>query len=63
MFQYATVAYETADGNSVFSVYIVTDKYVYHGDSSPTRRSQSIIYSMYTMYLENSFVVDEVSVG
>jgi len=62
VFQYATVAYETADGNSVFSIYIVTDQYVYMAQLTyPT--SQSIIYSMYTMYLENSFVVDEVSVG
>jgi hypothetical protein len=62
MFQYATVAYETADGTSVFTVYIVTDKYVYEAQITyPT--DESITYSMYTMYLENSFVVDEVSVG
>ena len=62
VFEYATVAYETADGNSVFTIYIVTGKYVYMAQLTyPT--SQSMIYSMYTMYLENSFVVDEVSVG
>ncbi len=62
VFQYATVAYETADGNSVFSVYIVTEQYVYTATLTyPT--SQSILYSMYTMYLENSFMSDEVSVG
>jgi hypothetical protein len=62
IFQYATVAYETEDGNSVFAIYIVTDKYVYMAQLTyPT--AQSIIYSMYTMYLENSFVVNEVSVG
>ncbi|MFH1512655.1 MAG: hypothetical protein ABIG45_04835 [Bacillota bacterium] len=62
MFQYATVAFETADGNSVFAVYVVTDKYIYMTQLIyPT--DQTIDYSMYTMYLENSFVVDEVSVG
>ncbi len=62
VFQYATVAYETADGNTVFSVYIVTGQYVYTATLTyPT--SQSILYSMYTMYLENSFMSDEVSVG
>jgi hypothetical protein len=62
MFNYATVAYETADGTSVFSVYFVTDKYIYEAQMTyPT--DQSVTYSMYTLYLENSFVVDEVSVG
>ncbi len=62
MFQYATVAYETTDGKSVFSVYIVTEKYVYTAQLTyPT--DQSVTYSMYTLYLENSFVVGEVSVG
>ena len=62
MFQYATVASESADGISTFTIYILTDEYVFEAQLSyPT--DQSIIYSMYTMYLENSFVVDEVSVG
>lgn len=62
VFNYATVAYETADGKSVFSIYIVTEKYVYSAELMyPT--DQSILYNMYTMYLENSFVADEVSVG
>jgi hypothetical protein len=61
-YQYATVASETADGNSVFTIYIVTDTYVYMVQLAyPT--NQSILYSMYTMYLENSLGVDEVSVG
>lgn len=62
MFDYATIAYETADGTSVFSVYFVTDKYIYEAQLTyPT--AESVTYSMYTLYLENSFVVDEVSVG
>ena len=62
IFQYATVAYDTADGSTVFSVYTVTDQYVYEARFM-YQTSQSVVYSMYTMYLENSFVVDEVSVG
>ena len=62
MFQYATVAYETEAGNSVFTVYVVTDKYIYMAQLAyPT--NQSVIYSMYTEYLENSFSVNEVSLG
>lgn len=61
-FQYATLSYQTADGNSVFSIYTVTDKYIYEAQLFyPT--DQTILYNMYTVYLENSFVVDEVSVG
>ncbi|HPF87319.1 MAG TPA: hypothetical protein PK537_04595 [Candidatus Limiplasma sp.] len=61
-FQYATVLYSTADGSTVFSIYIVTEDYVYAAQLSyPT--DQAMTYSMYTMYLENSFVVDSVSVG
>ena len=62
MFNYATVAYETADGKSVFSIIFVTDQYIYEAQLTyPT--DQSVTYSMYTLYLENSFGVDEVSVG
>lgn len=62
MFQYATVAYETEAGNSVFTVYVVTDMYIYMAQLAyPT--NQSVIFSMFTEYLENSFVVNEVSVG
>lgn len=61
-FRYATVTYSTADGNTVFDVYIVTDKYIYQAELSfPTQLSNQ--YSMYTTYLENTFMVDEVSVG
>jgi hypothetical protein len=62
MFQYATVAYETEAGNTVFTVYVVTENYIYMAQLAyPT--NQSVKYGLYTMYLENSFVVDEVSVG
>ncbi len=62
MFQYATVTYETEAGNTVFSVYFVTEEYIYMTQLAyPT--NQSVIYSMYTMYLENSFAVDEVFAG
>lgn len=61
-YQYATVSYNTDDGSTVFSIYIVTEKYIYTAQLSyPT--DQTILYGMYTMYLENSFVADEVSVG
>lgn len=61
-FQFATVAYDTEAGNTVFTVYVVTEDYIYMTQLAyPT--NQSVIYSMYTMYLENSFSVDEVSVG
>jgi len=61
-FQQVTVAYETEAGNSVFTVYVVTDDYIYMAQLAyPT--NQSVIYCMYTTYLENSFVVNEVSVG
>lgn len=61
-FRYATVTYTTADGNTVFDVYIVTDKYIYQAELSfPTQLSNQ--YSMFTTYLENTFMVDEVSVG
>ena len=61
MFQYATVTYETAAGNTVFSVYVVTENYIYMTQLAyPT--NQSVTYSMYTTYLENSFVVDEAGV-
>ncbi|MBN1777926.1 MAG: hypothetical protein JW811_07370 [Clostridiales bacterium] len=62
MFSQVTIAYETEAGNSVFTVYVVTDDYIYMAQLAyPT--NQSVIYSMYTEYLENSFVVNEVSVG
>ena len=60
--QSATVAYETEDGFLVHDVYIVTDKYVYQAELSYKKELAST-YQMYTLYLDNSFSVDEVSVG
>lgn len=59
---YATIAYDNDAGYSVFDVYIVTDKYVYQAELS-YKKELSSTYQMYTSYLENSFAVDEVSVG
>ena len=61
-FSSATLAYNTEDGYSVFDVYIVTDKYVYQAELS-YKKELAPTYQMYTAYLENSFAVDEVSVG
>lgn len=61
-FNYATVAYDTEEGYSVFDIYIVTDKYIYQAELS-YRKDLAATYQMYTSYLENSFLVYEVSVG
>lgn len=61
-FNYATVTYNTEEGYTVFNIYIVTDKYVYQAELSYKKELAST-YQMYTSYFENSFAVDEVSVG
>lgn len=61
-FQYATVSYTTAEGKTVFDVYIVTDKYIYQAELSYLTKLSNQ-YHMYTTYLENNFTVNEVSVG
>lgn len=61
-FRYATVMYNTDEGFTVFNVYIVTDKYIYQAELS-YRTDLSMQYSMYNAYMENAFMVDEVSVG
>lgn len=61
-FSYATLSYDTEEGNSVFDVYIVTDKYIYQAELS-YKKELSSTYNMYRSYLENSFLVYEVSVG
>lgn len=60
--KYATVTYNTENGFTVFNIYILTDKYVYQAELS-FRKDLAPVYQMYTSYMENSFVVDEVSVG
>ena len=61
-FSYATVSYDTQEGYSVFDMYIITDKYIYQAELS-YKQDLASTYQMYTAYLENSFAVDEVSVG
>lgn len=60
--QYGTVSYTTEEGYVVFDVFILTDKYIYQAELSYLA---SLIgeYSMYNAYLENSFVVNELSQG
>lgn len=60
--QYATLAYTTQDGYAVFEVYIVTSSYVYQAQ---LRYLTSLMseFGMYNAYLENSFVVNELSQG
>lgn len=60
--QYGTIAYTTEEGYAVFDVYIVTDKYIYQAELSYLTSLMSE-YSMYNAYLENSFVVNELSQG
>ena len=61
-FSYGTVVYDTQEGYTVFDMYIITDKYIYQAELS-YRKELATTYQMYTAYLENSFAVDEVSVG
>ena len=61
-FSSADVTYDTEDGNTVFDIYIVTDKYVYQAELK-YKKELAYTYEMYTSYLENSFAVDAVSVG
>lgn len=60
--QYGTVSYTTEDGHAVFDVFIVTDKYIFQAELSYLTSMMSQ-YSMYNAYLENSFVVNELSQG
>jgi len=60
--QYGTVAYTTQDGYAVFEVYIVTGEYVYQAQLSYLSSLMSE-FGMYNAYLENSFVVNELSQG
>lgn len=60
--QYGTVAYTTEDGFFVFDVYILTDDYIYQAELKYTADKLSE-YAMYNAYLENSFVVNELSQG
>jgi len=60
--QYGTVAYTTQDGYVVFEVYIVAGDYIYQAQ---LKYLTSLMgeFGMYNTYLENSFVVNELSQG
>ena len=60
--QYGTVTYTTDDGFAVFNVFVVTEEYIYQAE---LRYSTALMseYAMYNAYLENSFVVSELSQG
>ncbi len=60
--QNGTVTYTTEDGFIVFTVFIVTEEYIYQAEFS-YHASKMAEYGMYTSYLENSFVVTELSQG
>jgi len=60
--QYGTVAYTTDDGYFVFDVYILTNEHIYQAELK-YRADQLAQYAMYNAYLENSFVVNELSQG
>ncbi len=60
--QYGTVAYTTQEGYAVFEVYIVTGEYIYQAQLSYLTNLVSE-FGMYNAYLENSFVVNELSQG
>lgn len=61
-FSYATIAYDTQEGYTVFDMYIITDKYIYQAEIS-YKQELARTYQLYTAYMENSFAVDELSVG
>jgi len=60
--QYGTLSYTTEEGYAVFDVFVVTDKYIYQAELSYLTSLMSE-YSMYNAYLENSFVINELSQG
>lgn len=60
--QYGTVSYTTEDGYAVFDVFILTDEHIFQAELSYLTTLMSE-YSMYNAYLENSFVVSELSQG
>ena len=60
--QYGTISYTTAEGRTVFNVYCITDQYVFQAELSYLTELAGE-YGMYHAYLENSFVVNELSQG
>lgn len=60
--QYGTVTYTTDDGNVVFDVFIVTDQYIFQAELT-YQTALMAEFGMFNAYLENSFVVNELSQG
>lgn len=60
--QYGTVSYTTAEGRTVFTVYCITDQYVFQAELTYLTELAGE-FGMYHAYLENSFVVNELSQG
>ena len=52
----------TEDGRAVFEVYIVSSDYIYQAQLSYLTSLMSE-FGMYNAYMENSFVVNELSQG
>ncbi len=65
--QYGTITYAASPdqgqaGYNVFDMYVVTDNYIYQAELR-YKTELADKFSMFTRYLENSFQIDEVSVG
>ena len=60
--QYGTLRYLTNDGYTVFEVYVVTDSAIYQAQLRYLT-ANSATMAMFEAYLENSFVVTELSQG
>ena len=60
--QNATILYNNAEGYTVYAVYYVTEDYVFTAELS-YKKELNNEYHMYTHYLENTFMVHEISVG
>ena len=60
--QYGTTLYNNSEGYTIFTVYIVTEDYVFTSELS-YKKELNQQYHMYTHFLENTFMVHEISVG
>ena len=60
--QYGTVTYTTEDGFIVFDVFIVTDEHIFQAELT-YKTEKMAEFGMFNAYLENSFVVNELSQG
>lgn len=60
--QYGTVTYTTNEGYVVFDVFIVTDQYIFQAELT-YQTALMAEFGMFNAYLENSFVVNELSQG